>query len=175
MKFNIRGNKLEITDAIRDYAEKKISKLEKYFDSPEDLAVTIFVKPSGALQKAEVTIVFKKFVLRAEDSNKDLYAAFDLVTDKLERQIRKNKTRMKKNKDSIKMFNLDFATKKEEEKETNIVRRKNVEMKPMNEEEAILQMELIDHDFFIFRNEKTNLINIIYKRKDGNYGIIETK
>ena len=173
MKFNIRGTKLEITDAIKDYAEKKLSKLEKYFDSPEDLTVTIVVKPKGVEQKAEVTILFKKFVLRAEDSNKDLYAAFDLVTDKLERQIRKNKTRMKKSKDSIKMFNLDFTTKKEEEKETNIVRRKNVEMKPMNEEEAILQMELTDHDFYVFKNEKTGLTNIIYKREDGNYGLME--
>ena len=173
MKFNIRGTKLEITDAIRDYAEKRIGKLEKYFDSPEDLNVMVVVKPAGAFQKAEVTITFKKFILRAEDSNKDLYAAFDLVVEKLERQIRKNKTRMKKNKDSIKMFNLDFDTKKEEEKETNIVKRKNVEMKPMNEEEAILQMELIDHSFYVFKNEKTGLPNVIYKREDGNYGLME--
>ena len=158
MKFNIRGTKLEITDAIRDYAEKRIGKLEKYFDSPEDLNVMVVVKPAGAFQKAEVTITFKKFILRAEDSNKDLYAAFDLVVEKLERQIRKNKTRMKKNKDSIKMF-----------------KRKNVEMKPMNEEEAILQMELIDHSFYVFKNEKTGLPNVIYKREDGNYGLMEIK
>lgn len=173
MKFNIRGTKLEITNAIRDYAEKRLTKLEKYFDSPDDLTVNVVVKPAGALQKAEVTITFKKFILRAEDSNKDLYAAFDLVTEKLERQIRKNKTRMKKNKDSIKMFNLDFEIKKEEEKESNIVRRKNVEMKPMDEEEAILQMELTDHDFYVFKNDKTGLTNIIYKREDGNYGLME--
>ena len=173
MKFNIRGTKLEITDAIREYAEKRLTKLEKYFDSPEDMTVNVVVKPAGVLHKAEVTIIFKKFTLRAEDSNKDLYAAFDLVTEKLERQIRKNKTRMKKNKDSIKMFNLDFDTAKDEEKEETIVRRKNVEMKPMDEEEAILQMELIDHDFYVFKNEKTGLTNIIYKRSDGNYGLME--
>ena len=128
MKFNIRGQKIEITDAIRDYAQKKVSKLEKYFDKPDELNVNVVIKPKGVEQKAEVTISFKKFVLRAEDSNKDLYAALDLVADKLERQIRKNKTRMRNNKESIKMFKLDFDTVASEEKETNIVRRKNVEM-----------------------------------------------
>ncbi len=173
MKFNIRAQKIEITDAIRDYAEKKVAKLEKYFDKPDELTVNVVIKPKGLEQKAEVTIMFRKFTLRAEDSNKDLYAAFDLVTDKLERQIRKNKTRMKSNKDSIKMFNLNFETKKEEENNTNIVRRKNVESKPMDEEEAILQMELSDHDFYVFKNVKTGLTNIIYKRDDGNYGLME--
>jgi len=173
MKFNIRGQKIEITDAIRDYAQKKVSKLEKYFDKPDELNVNVVIKPKGVEQKAEVTISFKKFVLRAEDSNKDLYAALDLVADKLERQIRKNKTRMRNNKESIKMFKLDFDTLASEEKETNIVRRKNVEMKPMDEEEAILQMELSDHDFYVFKNTKTNLTNIIYKREDGNYGLME--
>lgn len=172
MKFNIRGQKIEITGAIKDYAQKKVSKLEKYFDKPDELNVNVVIKPKGLEQKAEVTIIFKKFVLRAEDSNKDLYAALDLVADKLERQIRKNKTRMRNNKESIKMFNLDFDTNNEE-KDTNIVRRKNIEMKPMDEEEAILQMELSDHDFYVFKNTKTNLINIIYKREDGNYGLME--
>ena len=175
MNFNIRGQKIEITDAIREYAKKKISKLDKYFDKVADLNVNVVVKPSGINQKVEVSITFKKIVLRAEDSNKDLYAAIDLVVDKLERQIRKNKTRMRKNmtKEGIKELNLDFEVTKEEENETIIVRRKNVEMKPMDEEEAILQMELLGHDFFIFKNIKTELVNVLYKREDGNYGIME--
>ncbi len=173
MKFNIRGQKLEITEAIRSYAEKKVSKLDKYFDSPEDLNVNIVIKPKGVEQKVEVTISFKKSIIRAEDSNKDLYAALDLVVDKLERQIRKNKTRMKKSKDSIKMFNLEFEVKADETNETTIVRRKNIEMKPMNEEEAILQMELIGHSFYVFKNIDTGITNVLYKREDGNYGIME--
>lgn len=174
MKFNIRSQKYEITDAIKDYIQKKMSRLDKYFDSPNDLNVNIVIKPKGIEQSVEVTINFKKIVLRAEESDKDLYAAIDLVVDKLERQIRKNKTRMHKNisKDNIKEFNLNFDVPKEE-KETEIVRRKNIEMKPMDEEEAILQMELLGHDFFIFKNTKTNLTNVLYKRKDGNYGIME--
>lgn len=175
MKLNIRSEKYEITDAIREYAEKKMSKLDKYLEEPSSVRANILIKSKGHDQKVEVTIVLKKVVLRAEESNKDLYAAFDLVTDKLERQIRKNKTRMRKNigKDSIKNFNLEFETTKEEETETVIVKRKNVEMKPMDEEEAILQMELLGHPFFIFKNNKTDLVNVLYKREDGNYGIIE--
>ncbi len=173
MKINIRSQKLEITDAINDYLNKKISRLDKYLDNPDELNANIVIKPKGIEHKVEVTINFKKVVLRAEDSNKDLYAAIDLVSDKLERQIRKNKTRMRKSKESIKEFNLDFEVPKEEEKETTIVRRKNVEMKPMDEEEAILQMELLGHDFFIFKNTKTGLTNVLYKRKDEDYGIME--
>lgn len=175
MKFNIRSQKYEMTDAIKDYIQKKMERLNKYFDNPDDLNVNIVIKPKGIEQSMEVTINFKKVVLRAEESNKDLYATIDLVIDKLERQIRKNKTRMHKNisRDNIKEFNLNFDVSKEEEKETEIVRRKNVEMKPMDEEEAILQMELLSHDFFIFRNNETNLVNVLYKRKDGNYGIME--
>lgn len=173
MKLNIRSQKFEITDAIRDYLEKKLSKLDKYFDDPNNLSTNIVIRPKGVMQTVEVTINFKKIVLRAEESNKDLYASIDLVVDKIERQIRKNKTRMRKNRDSIKEFNLDFDITQDEEVQTEIVRRKMVEMKPMNEEEAILQMELLGHDFFVFKNTKDNLVNILYKRKDGNYGIME--
>ncbi len=173
MKLNIRSQKFEITDAIKNYLEKKLSKLDKYFDAPDNLNANIVIRPKGVMQAVEVTINFKKIVLRAEESNKDLYASIDLVTDKLERQIRKNKTRMRKNRDNIKEFNLDFDITKDEEIETEIVRRKMIEMKPMDEEEAILQMELLGHDFFVFKNTKDNLVNILYKRKDGNYGIME--
>lgn len=173
MKLNIRSQKFEITDAIKSYLEKKLSKLDKYFDDPDNLNANIVIRPKGVMQAVEVTINFKKVVLRAEESNKDLYASIDLVTDKLERQIRKNKTRMRKNRDNIKEFNLDFDITKDEEIETEIVRRKMIEMKPMDEEEAILQMELLGHDFFVFKNTKDNLVNILYKRKDGNYGIME--
>lgn len=175
MELNIRSEKYEITDAIREYAEKKMAKLDKYLEEPSDVRANILIKSKGHDQKVEVTIILKKVVLRAEESNKDLYAALDLVTDKIERQIRKNKTRMRKNigKDSIKNFNLEFETTKDEDIETVIVKRKNVEMKPMDEEEAILQMELLGHSFFIFKNDKTDLVNVLYKREDGNYGIIE--
>ena len=175
MDFNIRGNKLEITDAIRNYLEDKIGKLGKYFTNPNELTANILVKSDGILKKVEVTIPIKKAILRAEDSNKDLYAAIDLVYEKLERQIRKNKTRMShKNNKEINPF-IDFTTKDEEKEEGTIVKRKVFDAKPMSDEEAILQMELLDHNFFVYKNAETNLFSVIYKRNDQNYGIIEMK
>ena len=125
----------------------------------------------------EVTVPSKKFTLRGEESHKDLYAVIDLVTDKIERQIRKNKTRMSKkvNKEYFKGFVLDFEVPKEEENTNKVVKRKVIENKPMSEEEAILQMELIGHEFFAFKNVDTGDVNIVYKRKDGDYGIMELK
>ncbi len=101
MLFNIRGNKIEVTDAIRDYIEKKIGKLNKYFNNPEEITASVVIKTSGINQIVEITIPIKKTILRAEERNKDLYSAIDLVLEKLERQIRKNKTRMKKQKEVI--------------------------------------------------------------------------
>ena len=175
MKMNIRGSKVKITSAINDYIEAKIGKLDKYLENPNDVTANVVVKVKGKDQTVEVTIPMKKLILRAEDTHNDLYAAIDLVSDKLERQIRKNKTRLKKRIKEINDFNIDFKVEKEEDEKGRIVKRKLVETKPMNEEEAILQMNLLGHDFFVFTNEATNQINILYRRKDTNYGIIETR
>ena len=176
MKFNIHGKKLEVTSAIKDYIENKIGRLDKYFDNPENITATVVIKIVGKNQVVEVTINTNSFVIRGEESNSDLYASIDLVSDKIERQIRKNKTRMHKkiNKDKIKDFNLTYESEIEDKNDI-IVKRKKIETKPMDEEEAILQMELLGHDFFVFKNANTDKFNIIYKRKEGNYGIIETK
>ena len=176
MKMNIRGSKVKITPAINDYIENKIGKLDKYLEDPSNVTANVVVKVKGKDQTVEVTIPMKKLILRAEDTHNDLYAAIDLVSEKLERQIRKNKTRMKKkvSKELID-FKVDFKIEKKKKKKGRIVKRKIVETKPMNEEEAILQMNLLGHDFFVFTNEATNEFNILYKRRDGNYGIIETK
>lgn len=176
MKFNIHGKKLDVTDSIKQYIEEKIGKLDKYFENPNDIIATVLIKLRGNEQVVEVTINTNKFILRGEESNKDLYASIDKVVDKIERQIRKNKTRMSKkvNVDLVKSFDLDFE-EVEEENDNVIVKRKIIEDKPMNEEEAILQMELLGHEFFAFKNVETNDINILYKRKDGNYGILEIK
>ena len=176
MKMNIRGSKVKITPAINDYIENKIGKLDKYLEDPSNVTANVVVKVKGKDQTVEVTIPMKKLILRAEDTHNDLYAAIDLVSEKLERQIRKNKTRMKKkvSKELID-FKVDFKIEKDEDEKGRIVKRKIVETKPMNEEEAILQMNLLGHDFFVFTNEATNEFNILYKRKDGNYGIIETR
>lgn len=175
MKFNIHGKKIDVTDSIKSYIEEKIGRLDKYFENPNEISATVLVKLRGKDQVVEVTINANKFILRGEESHKDLYASIDKVSDKIERQIRKNKTRLKKRtvKDVSKDFVLDF----EETEENNniVVKRKVIENKPMSEEEAILQMELLAHEFFAYKNEETNEVNIVYKRKDGDYGILEIK
>lgn len=171
MLLNIRGDKIEVTDSIKNYIEEKLKRLDKYFENPEDLKANIVVRTREIDQIIEVTIPIKKAILRAEETNKDLYAAIDKVTDKLERSIRKNKTKIKKRRvENMDVF-LDFEV--EEEEEQKIVKRKQINNKPMSEEEAILQMDLLDHDFFIFQNTETNNMSVIYKRKDNSYGIIE--
>ncbi|MBP3920177.1 MAG: ribosome-associated translation inhibitor RaiA [Bacilli bacterium] len=171
MKFNIHGSKLEITDAIKKYVEAKIGKINKYFAEDINLTANVTMRVRGKDQIVEITILADKFILRAEDSNTDLYAAIDLTYEKLERQIRKNKTKAKKNMKQI----IKFDEIEEEPTNEEIIKRKVIDAKPMNEEEAILQMELIDHDFFLFKNDKTNKFEVVYKRKNGGYGVIEAR
>jgi len=175
MKFNIHGKNIDVTESIKNYIEEKIGRLDKYFENPEDITAKVLIKLRGKDQVVEVTINANKFILRGEESNKDLYASIDKVSDKIERQIRKNKTKLKKktNKDISRDFVLDFD--EEEENDNVIVKRKVIENKPMSEEEAILQMELLGHDFFAYRNQETSEVNVLYKRKDGNYGVLEIK
>lgn len=174
MRFNIRGNKDILDDSVKNYIETKIGKLDKYFENPSEITANILVKTVGINEVVEVTIPIKKAILRAEVSNKDVYAAIDLVLEKLERQIRKNKTKIKhkSNKENIDVF-IDFEITEEDMNNNKIIKRKEIENKPMDEEEAILQMDLLGHDFFIFKNIATDNVAVVYKRKDGNYGIIE--
>ncbi len=178
MKYNIRGDKLVVTDAINNYVESKLDKLNKYFKE-DDILANVLLRVRGTSQIIEVTIPTDKFILRSEEEDKDLYAAIDLVADKLERQIRKNKTRLNRQNidNKYKDFNFDYELTEDEESNDNekIVKRKNIEMKPMDEEEAILEMNLLGHSFFVYKDMHTNNICIVYKRKDGNYGLIETQ
>ena len=174
MKCKIRGEKIKITAAIQEYVETKLSKLDKYFKEA-DVEANVLIRIKGKEQIIEVTIPYDKYTLRSEERREDLYAAIDLVIDKLEGQIRKTKTKLKKQvKKNDTFFNFDYELTKEEKSESKIVKRKTFEMKPMDEEEAILELELLGHDFFIYKDAHTNEVNILYKRKDGNYGVIET-
>ena len=177
MKYNIRGDKLEVTDAINNYVESKLDRLNKYFKE-EDILANVLLRVRGNSQIIEVTIPTDKFILRSEEEDKDLYAAIDLVTDKLERQIRKNKTRLNRQNidNKFKEFNFDYEMASDEETNEDeiIVKRKHIEMKPMDEEEAILEMNLLGHEFFVYKDMHTNQVCVLYKRKDGNYGLIET-
>mgnify|MGYP004453854143 CR=1 FL=1 len=176
MKCNIRGDKLEVTEAIRNYIEEKIGRLDKYFKS-EELSANILIKVRGTKDIIEITIPTDKYLLRSEMENDDLYAAIDLVSEKLERQIRKNKTKLQRRltESPIKEFEFDYEIDEEEQKDKKIVKRKNIETKPMDEEEAILEMELLGHDFFVYKDMDKEAVCILYKRKDGNYGLIETE
>ena len=177
MKFNIHGKKLDVTPAIKSYIEEKIGRLDIYLEDPEGVTANVVIKVRGNEQIVEVTIPIRKIILRGEEVHKDLYASIDKVSDKMERQIRKNKTKLKKQRDvnNYVDFNIDFETEKDDEEEVNIVKRKVIEMKPMSEEEAILQMNMLGHSFFVFKYVDTDSVCVLYLRKDGNYGIIETK
>ncbi len=178
MKLNIRGEKMTVTPAMKSYITEKLSKMDKYFENPEEISTNVLVKVKGLEQIIEVTALTKRFTLRAEESNEDFYAAVDLVINKLERQIRKNKDRLNKKFKNVEPLEFNFSYGEEEEDEENtseIVKRKNISMKPMDEEEAMLQIELLNHDFFVFKNIDEECVSVLYKRKDGNYGIINMK
>ena len=178
MEIFVRGDKIKVTKSIQDYAQEKLGKIEKYLGDSNNVRATVMVNVKGHRQKVEVTIPLKTVILRAEETREDLYAAIDVVVDKLERQIRKNKTKLQSKK-MKEIFSRDFMfesiEKDEEENEDKIVKRKKVEVKPMSEEEAILQMELLEHQFYIFKDSETDKVAVVYKRKEGNYGIIESE
>lgn len=180
LRYQVRGENLEITPAIREYVESKVSKLERYFAKELDANVYANAKVyKNGKQKIEVTVPLKGVTLRAEEVNNDLYAAVDLVVDKLERQIRKHKTRInRKGREKgldLETFVYDEPEVAVEEEVLEFVKTKKVPANLMSKEEAILQMELIGHDFFVFVDEVTNNVAIAYKRKDESYGVLEVE
>ena len=174
MRIDIRGDKIKITEGMKNQIEEKIGHLDSYFKEPESLKAYVVVRVKNNEDIIEVTLPTPKFTLRSETSDKDFYAALNTSIDKLERQIRKNKTKLKKKfKDTLKYEMIDMEI--EEEQVSNITKRKELTLHLMDEEEAVLQMELLGHDFYIFKNSDTDNASVVYKRKDGEYGIINTK
>ncbi|MBY7144115.1 ribosome-associated translation inhibitor RaiA [Virgibacillus sp. NKC19-3] len=184
MKYNIRGENLEVTAAIRDYTEKKINKLERYFDTPPTSEVHVNLSVYNDEQRIEVTIPMTDLLLRGEEQHVDLYAAIDLVIDKLERQIRKYKTKVNRKfrqagspkhvfAELEQEANSVATEEEDEDDEIEIVRQKRFNLKPMDSEEAVLQMDMLGHAFYVFTNAETNDTNVVYRRKDGKYGLIE--
>lgn len=180
-KFNVRGENIEVTEAIRNYVEKKISKLERYFTKVPDVTAHINLKVySDKTAKVEVTIPLPYLVLRAEETSNDLYGSVDLVADKLERQMRKYKTKInRKSREKGIPFDMEWPTPQPvedsaEEDGLRIVRSKRISLKPMDSEEAVLQMNMLGHDFFVYTDMDSNATSVVYRRKDGSYGLIET-
>ena len=172
MKVRIVAKNIDLTQGLKDAVDKKLSKLDKYFNPNVNANVTLSVQKSR--QIVEVTIPFNGILLRGEEATEDMYASIDLVLDKLERQIRKQKTKLQRRNggDSLRFqFIPEFESAKDEEPQ--IVKTKRFTMKPMSTDEAILQMELLGHNFFVYENSEDGEVNVIYRRKDGNYGLIE--
>ena len=172
MRYIISGKNIDITPGLKEAAENKIGKLERYFSPDTEVQVTMSVEKGR--QKIEVTIPVKGSIIRAEQDSNDMYVSIDLVEEIIERQIKKYKTKIVDKKQSALAFSEAFLQEEAEQEETvNIVKTKRFAMKPMDAEEACVQMELLGHNFFMFLNADTNEVNVVYKRKGNSYGLIE--
>ena len=177
IKYSIRGENLEVTEAIRDYVVSKLEKIEKYFQPEQELDARVNLKVyREKTAKVEVTIPLGSITLRAEDISQDMYGSIDLVTDKIER--RKNKTKIERknrNKKSTSQLFTDAVIEEVEAAPAKVVRSKQIDLKPMDLEEALLQMDLLGHDFFIYTDVEDNTTNVLYRREDGEVGLLEVK
>lgn len=172
MRYTISGKNIDITPGLKNAVENKLSKLERYFSPDTEAQVTLSVEKGR--QKIEVTIPIKGTIIRAEQDSDDMYVSIDLVEEIIERQIKKYKTKIIDKKQSAASFSDTFIQEEVEyEEAVNIVKTKRFAMKPMDPEEACLQMELLGHNFFMFLNSETEQINVVYKRKANSYGLIE--
>ncbi len=173
MAIAVRGKNVEVTPALREYVEKRMDKLTRYFESELDIQALLSVEKDDHI--VEITCFVDGIVLRGVENNLDMYAAIDLVVDKIIRQIHKYKTRISRKMRKENAIKLSQITPPVEVKEEDILieRRKHFTIAPMNVEEAVLQMNLVGHDFFMFFNAETEVMNVVYRRKNGSYGLIE--
>ncbi len=172
MRYTISGKNIDITEGLKNAVESKLGKLERYFSPDTEVQVTLSVEKGR--QNIEVTIPIKGTIIRAEQDSSDMYVSIDLVQEIIERQIKKYKTKIIDKKQSAAAFNDAFIQEEAEPEENiKIVKTKRFAMKPMDPEEACLQMELLGHNFFMFLNAETEEINVVYKRKANTYGLIE--
>jgi len=176
MQITLRGKNVQVTQALREYVEKKVGKLEKYFDNLASAQVTLGVEKERRI--VEVTIPVNGMILRGEEATGDMYSSIDLVVDKLEKQVEKYRTQIYRRfrRDGLKLPAAG-EHQSEEAAETaepfTVVKTKRFPVKPMAVDEAIMQMNLVGHDFFVFANAETEKVNVVYRRRDGNYGLIE--
>ena len=171
MKVQVRGRNVDVTSALRDYVGKRVGKLDKYIDNFGDAQVTMRVEKDS--HRIEVTIPINGMILRGEESTGDMYTSIDLVVEKLEKQIAKYKGKLQKRGARFVNGQKIAVPVAPYEDTPRIVRTKRFAIKPMQVDEAVLQMNLLGHSFFVFSNAETEQVNVVYKRKDGNYGLIE--
>ena len=171
MRITITGRNIDLTQGLKDAVEEKLSKLEKYFKPDTDVYVTLSVEKER--QKIEVTIPTKGHVIRSEQVSSDMYVSIDLVEEVIERQLKKYKNKIVDKQQNAAAFTQEFVEKDYDDDEVKIIRTKRFGIKPMDPEEACVQMELLGHNFFVFSNAETDEVNVVYKRKDGSFGLIE--
>ena len=175
MEVNIISKNFNASDQLKERIEKKFKKLDKYF-SKETVANIMLSNEKGKRQKLEATINAGGMIFRAEEMNEDIYFCMDKVLDRLSSQMLRFKTKLvKKHKDQKEVFWAELPEAEDETEEINVVKKKKFRINPMNTEEAIMQMELLGHTFFVFLNEEADGVNVVYKRKDGTYGLLETQ
>ena len=174
--FTIRGKNIEVTPALHDYVEKKVGKVTKYFDNVGEITVLLTVSKDRHI--VEVTVPVQGILMRGQESTMDMYTSIDLVIEKIERQIHKYKTKLEKRfrEGSMKTELMTQSTSKKpvEEDDAVVIKTKRFVVKPMDVQEAIMQMNLLNHDFFVYRDSHSEDVNVVYKRKDGKYGLIES-
>lgn len=171
MKFIISGKNIEVTEGLKTAVEEKIGKLDKYFTEDTEIHVTLSTQKDR--QKIEVTIPMKGNIVRAEQESNDMYVSIDLVEEIIERQLRRYKTKIIERQQTTVNLSKEFIEEEVDDEEIKIVRTKRFAVKPMDVEEACVQMELLGHNFFVFRNAETDEVNVVYKRKGNTFGLIE--
>lgn len=173
MKIKITGRNIELTEGLKAAVEDKLSKLDKYFNEDTQANVTLSVEKER--QKIEVTIPVKGNIIRSEQVSNDMYVSIDLVEEVIERQMKKYRNKLvSRQQEPGEFFAEEFISKAEDEdEEISIIRSKKFGMKPMYPEDACVQMELLGHSFFVFRNAETDEVNVVYKRRGNTYGLIE--
>ncbi|KYH31444.1 ribosome hibernation-promoting factor, HPF/YfiA family [Neomoorella mulderi] len=171
MEIIIRGKNLPVTDALKQYIEKRLSKIERYLEGVDEVQVNLSVNRDSHI--VEVTIPLNGYLLRGEEATGDMYGSVDLVVEKLEKQIEKYKTKLARKLKNGTLKELVAGNLEEDTPEPKLIRTKRFPIKPMPVEEAILQMNLLGHNFFVFSNAETEEVNVLYRRRDGNYGLIE--
>lgn len=172
MRYIISGKNIDVTEGLKAAVYDKIGKLERYFKADTEVHVTFSVEKDR--QKIEVTIPMKGNIVRAEQVSTDMYVSIDLVEEIIERQLRKYKNKIIQQKQAAVNFNTEYIEDDfEDDDAIQIIRSKRFAMKPMDAEEACIQMELIGHNFYVFRNAQTDEVNVVYKRKGSTYGLIE--
>ena len=171
MRFIITGRNIDITEGLKSAVEEKLGKLDRFFAPETEVNVTLSVEKER--QKIEVTIPVKGNIIRSEQVSSDMYVSIDLVEEVIERQLKKYKNKIVDKQQNAAAFAQEFVEKDYDDDEVKIIRTKRFGMKPMDPEEACVQMELLGHNFYVFRNAESDEVNVVYKRKGGTYGIIE--